>query len=187
MICCYIACVAWRFCREHDWAAKPREKKILLLMSPSKGETAHSCHCPGDISVCMREVLVSPWLVSVCVPLALRLSYYNFYRGKFPAGAEGGAGGAGFRILVTGTDGFFGVWHFQFMDFFGWLNFVREFFAYSTIWSCHSIMLVIRSWCYWWNKRSLGVSSVVRIQKAPKFGMGFIGEANFWPRDYFGL
>ena len=76
-------------------------------MSPSKGETAHSCHCPGDISVCMREVLVSPWVVSVCVPLALRLSYYNFYRGKFPAGAEGGGGG--FRILVTGTDGFFGV------------------------------------------------------------------------------
>ena len=60
-------------------------------MSPNKGETAHSCYCPGDISVCMREVLVSPWVVSVCVPLALRLSYYKWV--KFPAGAGGGGGG----------------------------------------------------------------------------------------------
>ena len=74
-------------------------------MSPNKGETAHSCYCPGDISVCMREVLVSPWVVSVCVPLALRLSYYKWV--KFPAGAGmGGGRGSGF-------------WWQELTDFFG--------------------------------------------------------------------
>ena len=44
-----------------------------MLMSPrSKGETAvHGCHCPGDMSVRMREVLARP-LGGVCVPLDLR-------------------------------------------------------------------------------------------------------------------
>ena len=46
-------------------------------MSPNKGGTAvHGCHCPGDMAVRMREVLVRLW-VSVCVPLALSLSYKN--------------------------------------------------------------------------------------------------------------
>ena len=32
-----------------------------MLMSPSKGETAvHVCHCPSDVTVCMREVLARP-------------------------------------------------------------------------------------------------------------------------------
>ena len=52
-------------------------KKKIFLMSHNKGETAHGCHCPDDISVCMREVLVRPWVVGVCVPLALRLSSYK--------------------------------------------------------------------------------------------------------------
>ena len=33
----------------------------------------------------------------------------------------------------------------------------------------------------------MGVSSVVRIQKAPKFGLGVIGGVNFWYRDFFRL
>ena len=31
------------------------------MLIPNKSKTAvHGCHCPGDISVCMREVLVRP-------------------------------------------------------------------------------------------------------------------------------
>ena len=42
-----------------------------MLMSPNKGETAvRGCHCPGNMAVRMRELLVRPW-VGVCVPLAL--------------------------------------------------------------------------------------------------------------------
>ena len=42
-----------------------------ILMSPSKGKTAvHGCHCPCDMAVRIREVMVRPW-VGVCVPLAL--------------------------------------------------------------------------------------------------------------------
>ena len=52
-------------------------KKKKILMSHNKGETAHGYHCPDDISVCMREVLVRTWAVGVCVPLALRLSSYK--------------------------------------------------------------------------------------------------------------
>ena len=44
-----------------------------MLMSPNKGEAAvHSCHCPGNMAVHMRELLVRPWvsfnrgLVYVC-------------------------------------------------------------------------------------------------------------------------
>ena len=45
-----------------------------MLMSLNKGETAvHDCHCPGDMTVRMREVLARPW-VGVCVPHALSLS-----------------------------------------------------------------------------------------------------------------
>ena len=41
------------------------------------GETAVcGCHCPRDMAVHMRDVLVWPW-VGVCVPLALRLHYFN--------------------------------------------------------------------------------------------------------------
>ena len=43
-----------------------------MLMSPNKDETAvHGCHCPGDMAVCMREVLARPWVkpwVGECVP-----------------------------------------------------------------------------------------------------------------------
>ena len=96
-------------------------------MSPSKGETAHSCHCPGDISVCMREVLVSPWVVSVCVPLALRLSYYNFYRGKFPAGAEGGGGGRGSGFWWQELTDFLGFDIFNSWTFLGGLILLGNF------------------------------------------------------------
>ena len=42
-----------------------------MLTSPSKDETAvHGCHCPRDMSVRMREVMIRPW-VGVCVSLAL--------------------------------------------------------------------------------------------------------------------
>ena len=47
-----------------------------MLMSLNRGETAvHDCHCPGDMTVRMREVLAQarPW-VGVCVPHALSLS-----------------------------------------------------------------------------------------------------------------
>ena len=45
------------------------------LMSLNKGETVvHGCHCPGDMAVHMREVLLRSW-AGVCVPLALSLSY----------------------------------------------------------------------------------------------------------------
>ena len=41
-----------------------------IMMSPSKGETAvYGCHCPRDMAVRMRDVMVRPW-VGVCVPLA---------------------------------------------------------------------------------------------------------------------
>ena len=44
-------------------------------MSVKKGDTAvHGCHCPGDMALCMREVLARPW-VGVCVPVVLSLSY----------------------------------------------------------------------------------------------------------------
>ena len=39
------------------------------------------------------------------------------YRGKFPAGAEGGGGGAGF--WGREMEGFLGVEFFNFWDFFG--------------------------------------------------------------------
>ena len=47
-----------------------------MLMSPNKGETAvHGCHCPGDKSMRMCEVLARPW-VGVCIHLTLSLSIY---------------------------------------------------------------------------------------------------------------
>ena len=40
-------------------------------------ETAvHGCHCPGDMTVRLREVLARLW-VGVCVPLALGLPCFN--------------------------------------------------------------------------------------------------------------
>ena len=54
-----------------------------MLMSPNKGETAvHGCHCPGNMAVRMRELLVRPW-VGVCVPLALSLSYKRYAKVRF--------------------------------------------------------------------------------------------------------
>ena len=48
-----------------------------MLMSPNKGETAvHGCHCPCDMAVRMREIMLRPW-VGVCVPLALSLHYFQ--------------------------------------------------------------------------------------------------------------
>ena len=48
-----------------------------MLMSPRKGKTAiHGCHCLGDMAVRMCEVLARLW-DSVCVPLALSLSYHK--------------------------------------------------------------------------------------------------------------
>ena len=48
-----------------------------MLVGPNQGETAVcGCHCPRDMAVHMRDVLVWPW-VGVCVPLALRLHYFN--------------------------------------------------------------------------------------------------------------
>ena len=39
-----------------------------MLMRPNKAEAAvHGCHCPGDMAVRMRKVLVRPWVgVRVC-------------------------------------------------------------------------------------------------------------------------
>ena len=57
-------------------SAKHSFDPTAMLMSPNKGETAvNGCHCPGDMAVCMREVLARPW-VDVCVPLALNLSLW---------------------------------------------------------------------------------------------------------------
>ena len=44
-----------------------------MLMTPSKAETSvHSCHCPGDMAVRMREILARPWVgVRVCHLLLL--------------------------------------------------------------------------------------------------------------------
>ena len=51
-----------------------RPDSYAMLMSANKGETAsHGYHCPGDMAVCMREVLARPW-IGACVPLALSLS-----------------------------------------------------------------------------------------------------------------
>ena len=46
-------------------------------MVPNKGETVVcGCHCPHNMAVCVHEV--QAWLlVSVCVPLALSLHYFN--------------------------------------------------------------------------------------------------------------
>ena len=54
-----------------------------MLMSPNKGETAvHGYHCPGNMAVRMRELLVRPW-VGICVPLALSLSYKRYAKVRF--------------------------------------------------------------------------------------------------------
>ena len=46
-----------------------------MLMSPNKGETAvHDCHCPGDVTVRMREVLAMDVSWCICAH-ALSLSY----------------------------------------------------------------------------------------------------------------
>ena len=47
-----------------------------MLMKPNKAEAAvHGCHCPGDMAVRMRKILVRPWDgVRVC-HLLLLLSY----------------------------------------------------------------------------------------------------------------
>ena len=58
-----------------------------MLVSPIMGETSgHGCHCPRDMTVCMREVMVRPW-VGVCAPcfdvlvirdpLSPRMSWWN--------------------------------------------------------------------------------------------------------------
>ena len=45
--------------------------------SPNKGKTVvYGCHCLGDMTMCMCEVLARPW-VGVCVPLTLSLSFEN--------------------------------------------------------------------------------------------------------------
>ena len=45
--------------------------------SPNEGKTVfYGCHCLGDMTMCMCEVLARPW-VGVCVPLALSLSNIN--------------------------------------------------------------------------------------------------------------
>ena len=44
-----------------------------MLMSPNKSETAvHGRHCPGDIAVCMHEVLARPWVGVPVSSLALK-------------------------------------------------------------------------------------------------------------------
>ena len=62
-----------------------------------KGKTTvHGCPCPGDMAVCMCEVLARPW-DGVCVPVALSLSYWIYWHTNqgnswyaFPAHPVGG-------------------------------------------------------------------------------------------------
>ena len=48
-----------------------------MLMSPSKGETAvHSCHCPHDMAVRVREVMAVGWCMSApCFDLVIIRSH----------------------------------------------------------------------------------------------------------------
>ena len=54
-----------------------RPEGYAMLMSRNADETVvHGYHCPGDMAVRMREVLVRPW-VSLRMPLVLNLPSYN--------------------------------------------------------------------------------------------------------------
>ena len=57
----------------------PRQSSpsFFRLMRPNKAETAvHGCHCPVDMAVRMRKVLVRPW-VGVRVSLAFIVDLYD--------------------------------------------------------------------------------------------------------------
>ena len=49
-----------------------------MLMRPNKAKTAvHGCHCPGDMAVRMRKVLVRPWVGVQECHLLLLLYFKN--------------------------------------------------------------------------------------------------------------
>ena len=55
-----------------------------MLMSLNKGETAvHDCHCPGDMTVRMREVLARPW-VGLRVPPRFKFVFFINTSSIFP-------------------------------------------------------------------------------------------------------
>ena len=55
-----------------------RPDRHAMLMSPNKGETAvHGCHCQGDMTVRMRQVLDRRW-VGMRVSLAVNSCLARF-------------------------------------------------------------------------------------------------------------
>ena len=57
---------------------KKKKKKKRLISGYNMGETAvHGCHCQGDMTVRMRQVLARPW-VGVRVSLALNSCLARF-------------------------------------------------------------------------------------------------------------